>query len=216
MKPSIVLAAVSLSVVLLVADGLAGCGKCGPCGDKEEAVKQGCGNREGVCKETDGGKKAACKEACAGKEEACEAKCGHKQARKSCRKASKSEAGCCGAGAKQAKTGYQTVDTDGLKKLIESDQSVVLVDARSGKYDDGRRIASASQLASSASDEEIASALPDKRAKIVAYCTNLKCPASAKLANRLVELGYTDVVKYPDGIDAWQAAGNDVNESKEN
>jgi rhodanese-related sulfurtransferase len=112
--------------------------------------------------------------------------------------------------------GYKTVDTGGLKKLLDSGEQVVVVDARSGKWDDGRRIGNASQLAANASKRAIKKALPDKDAQIVAYCTSPKCPASKQLAERLVEMGYKNVVKYPDGIDGWAAAGNPVNETKQN
>lgn len=104
--------------------------------------------------------------------------------------------------------GYTTVDTEGLKKMLASGEDIVLVDARAGKWDDGRRIAHAKQLGAQASKNEIAAALPDKGAKIVAYCTSTTCPASATLAHRLADLGYKNVVKYPGGIEGWVKAGN--------
>ncbi|MCX7847778.1 MAG: rhodanese-like domain-containing protein [bacterium] len=113
-------------------------------------------------------------------------------------------------GKETAEHGYRVIDTASLKALLASGEPVTVVDARSGKYDDGRRIAGAISLPANASDEAIARALPDKQAKIVTYCSNTKCPASAKLAKRLVALGYTNVHKYPDGIAGWTAAGNPV------
>ena len=102
------------------------------------------------------------------------------------------------------------VGTEALAQMIASNTPMTIVDARSGTYDDVRRIANAKQLASDAKGEVIAKALPDKNAVIVAYCTNTKCPASAKLAARLIALGYTKVHKYPDGIEGWVAAGKPV------
>jgi rhodanese-related sulfurtransferase len=131
--------------------------------------------------------KAECKAACAAAKTACE----------SCP-------------AKAGTHGYTKIDTDGLDKLIQSGEEFVLIDARSGKYDDGRRIGSAKQLAATASEEEIAKALPNKDAKIVAYCSSKKCPASAMLLDRLATLGYKDLVKYPDGIGGWADAGKPV------
>ena len=106
------------------------------------------------------------------------------------------------------------IDTKELAQMIASNTPMVIVDARSGKYDDGRRIADAKQLAADAKDAAIAKALPDKDALIVAYCTNKECPASAKLAARLIALGYTKVHKYPEGIEGWVAAGNSVTSEK--
>lgn len=121
----------------------------------------------------------------------------------------------CVMGRKEAEHGYEMIDTEGLKELLESKEEVVLLDARSGKYDDGRRIKGADQLSAGASEKEIRKALPDKDARIVAYCTNLKCPASAMLADKLVEMGYNNVVKYPDGIDGWEKAKGEITKAPE-
>ncbi len=137
--------------------------------------------------------------------------CARPAVKKACQTACKKA--CC-AVAPAAGHGYDVIDTTGLKKLLSSDQKVTIVDARSGKWDDGRRIGNAQQLAANASADEIAKALPNKDAKIVAYCTSTKCPASATLAHKLVDLGYKNVVKYPAGVDGWQAAGNAVNNTK--
>lgn len=104
--------------------------------------------------------------------------------------------------------GYAVVDTAAVEKAVAG--NATLVDARGGKYLDGRRIPGATVVAATSSEAEIAKALPDKGAEIVAYCTNTKCPASQTLADKLVKLGYTNVKKYPDGIDGWQAAGKTV------
>ena len=103
------------------------------------------------------------------------------------------------------------VTTEELAKSVDSGEKVVLLDARSEKYDDGKRISSAQSLLPDASEQEILAALPDKNAKIVAYCSNKKCPASEKLAHRLVGMGYVNVSKYPEGIKGWIDAGKPVN-----
>jgi|GEM_PF-264501 len=113
-------------------------------------------------------------------------------------------------GKQAAQHTFSTIDTDALNGLITSGEPVVVVDARSGKYDDGRRIPGAVSLPADADEETIAKVLPDKNAKVVTYCSNEKCPASANLAKRLVKLGYTNVHKYPHGIVGWTAAGHPV------
>ena len=132
----------------------------------------------------------------------------------------------CGAGAKsscsykssdkQASSGqsasYGTIDPAALKSMLDAQAKVVLVDARSAKWDDGKRIPGAISLTSDASEADIATALPNKDAAIVTYCSSEKCPASATLAERLTALGYGNVVKYPQGIEAWINAGNVVSE----
>lgn len=104
----------------------------------------------------------------------------------------------------------KTIDTEGLQTLLASGEQVAVIDARSAKYDDGQRIPGATALTADATEEQIAAALPSKDTRVVTYCSNLKCPASEKLAERLQALGYTDVVKYPEGIQGWTEAGKDV------
>ena len=109
---------------------------------------------------------------------------------------------------KTAAHGYKVVDIKAVEAAVN--EKAIIVDARGGKFLDERRIPGAKALSAGSTPEQIAAALPDKNAKVVAYCTNLKCPASQMLAAKLVKLGYTNVEKYPEGIDGWEAAGKTV------
>lgn len=105
------------------------------------------------------------------------------------------------------------VNTAGLATLIRTKAPLVLLDARAGKYDDGRRVPGAMSLNAGSKDEEIARILPDKSALIVTYCAGLKCKASGMLADKLRTLGYQNVIEYPEGIEGWIAAGNSVTQA---
>lgn len=102
------------------------------------------------------------------------------------------------------------INTAGLAALIKGKAAVTVLDARSGKYDDGRRIPGAQQLSPTADDKDIEKVLPDKNALIVTYCAGLTCPASKALADHLKKLGYSNVIEYPQGIAGWADAGNTV------
>lgn len=102
------------------------------------------------------------------------------------------------------------IDTPTLAAMIKAGTPMTLLDARSGKYDDGRRIPGAKSLNAESSAEDVAKVVPDKGSLVVTYCTNLQCPASHKLAEHLKKLGYANVVEYPFGIEGWAAAGNAV------
>ena len=52
------------------------------------------------------------------------------------------------------------INTQALKSLIDSSVPLTLVDARTGKFDDGRRIQNALNLSPDATDEEILRVLP--------------------------------------------------------
>jgi rhodanese-related sulfurtransferase len=49
--------------------------------------------------------------------------------------------------------------------------------------------------------------LPDRDATIVTYCSNTACQNSSAVQAQLRSLGYTDVRKYAEGKDDWNAAG---------
>lgn len=102
------------------------------------------------------------------------------------------------------------ISSESLKVLLESGVPLVLLDARSGKYDDGKRIPGAGSLNANSTKEEISEIIKDKNGLIVTYCSNLQCPASAALARHLKELGYSNVLEYRPGIAGWLEAGNQV------
>jgi rhodanese-related sulfurtransferase len=111
--------------------------------------------------------------------------------------------------------GAHELTTKELKKLLDSGTKVILLDARTGKFDDGRRIPGAKSLSPKARPEEVEKvAGKNKDALIVTYCSNLKCPASSYLFKHLKGLGYTNLHEYPHGIEGWAKAGNKVEKVK--
>lgn len=97
-----------------------------------------------------------------------------------------------------------------LATLLKSGVPLTVVDARTGKWDDGRRVTGAKNLHAGSDVKDITSALPDKKGLIITYCSNVKCGASAALAKRLKELGYENIIEFPEGIEGWAAAGQSV------
>jgi rhodanese-related sulfurtransferase len=112
-----------------------------------------------------------------------------------------------------AKDGQAVVNTSALAALIKAKVPLVILDARAGKYDDGRRVPGAQSLNANSKDEEIAKAIPDKNALVVTYCAGLTCPASGMLAEKLTKLGYNNVIEYPEGIEGWAKAGNSITQT---
>jgi rhodanese-related sulfurtransferase len=107
-----------------------------------------------------------------------------------------------------------TLNTSALKTLMDSGIPLIILDARSGKWDDGSRIPGAKSLNSESKPEEIAKIIPSKDSLVVTYCSNLKCPASDMLYRHLKSLGYSNVIEYPEGIQGWKEAGNQVKTTK--
>ena len=128
--------------------------------------------------------------------------------------AGKKEKKGCGEGcekpkaAQVAKQAEATINTDGVRAVLQAGAPVTVLDARSGKYDDGRRIPGAKSLNAGSSAEEVTKTLPDKNALVITYCAGLKCGASHQLADSLKKAGYANVIEYPEGIAGWAEAGN--------
>lgn len=102
------------------------------------------------------------------------------------------------------------IATPVLERLIASGVKLTILDARTGKWDDGLRIPGAQSLSPQATLEEIQKVVENKEALIVTYCSNPKCPASRQLAKHLMELGYRNVMEYTAGIAGWKEAGHEV------
>lgn len=102
------------------------------------------------------------------------------------------------------------ITTEALKALISSGATMHILDARSGTYDDGRRIPGAKALNAESKVSTILRMLPEKEGLIVTYCANLKCPASSKLFEHLKSLGYKNLIEYPEGIQGWVNAGHEI------
>jgi rhodanese-related sulfurtransferase len=126
------------------------------------------------------------------------------------------EQSACGDGpcAVEKPAAPATIGTATLAELIKAKQPLAILDARSGKWDDGRRLPGARSVTAESTDAEIAAALPNKDQMIVTYCGGLKCPLSHALAERLRALGYSKVVEYSEGIAGWVAAGQPVEQRK--
>ena len=155
-----------------------------------------------------------CKSMCAS-DAACSA-CGKKGVRMTsgrCSNARDCAAGVCmakvsGTAADVMKEGV--VNTAALVAMLRAKTPMTLLDARTGKFDDGNRIPGALALAPDAAEDHVTAMLPDKQKLVVPYCANLKCPASHMLGEKLRKLGYGNVLEYREGIEGWMAAGNTV------
>lgn len=98
---------------------------------------------------------------------------------------------------------YGHIDAKALKNLIETKTSMVLLDARTQKWDDGRRIPGARSLPVDSDPTLFTQAAPDKEALVVVYCGGIQCPAGKALAEKMVSEGYTHVLEYAGGIKEW-------------
>ncbi|MEU8616977.1 rhodanese-like domain-containing protein [Streptomyces sp. NPDC048623] len=100
----------------------------------------------------------------------------------------------------------QKITRDELQKKID-EGLVTVVEALPLSYYADKHLPGALNLPLDQVDELSPTLLPDKDAAIVTYCADGPCPNSGIAAERLVELGYTDVREYYEGKADWVEAG---------
>ena len=107
-----------------------------------------------------------------------------------------------GAGGKE----IVNVSTAELEGLLAGG-GITLIDARPGAPEG---LPGAISLTGTPTAEEAAKVIPSKDSPIVTYCGSVHCPLSARLAEHLQSLGYTNIREYPEGFAGWKAAGKPV------
>ncbi len=102
---------------------------------------------------------------------------------------------------------YKNITAEELVDMQKAG-GLVIIDSRGGKYFDGTIIEGAVHLSVKETDaESLGKVLPSKDSKVVFYCTNTACPASELSAYKAAAAGYTDLYKYPGGIEDWKEKG---------
>jgi rhodanese-related sulfurtransferase len=105
------------------------------------------------------------------------------------------------------KHAYTEIHADQLKSWYDQKKPMIVLDARTKPYFEGTLLPNAKWLPMDSSDAAILAAVPAKDALVVIYCANSHCPASKYLADKMASLGYTNLYKYPEGLDDWNQKG---------
>lgn len=98
------------------------------------------------------------------------------------------------------------VDLDELRAALD-DPSIVVVDAQgSGGYSVAHLDGAIDFGIENVPDQaEVSIGSPDRR--VIVYCSDVDCLGAEFVGTLLVQAGYTNVGRYPDGIAGWIAAG---------
>ena len=91
--------------------------------------------------------------------------------------------------------------------MIENGEPFVLVDALSPMSFAAEHIPGAINLTPGWVDDRARRRIPDLDTEVVVYCESSDCESSAKVADRLLELGYSNVRHYVGGKRDWAEAG---------
>jgi rhodanese-related sulfurtransferase len=100
----------------------------------------------------------------------------------------------------------RTIERNELKHAIDAEAVTVVETLRDEHFVQGH-LPSAIHIHFEAVAEQAPGLLPDRDAAIVTYCSNTACRNSELAAAKLEAMGYTNVRKYAEGKEDWEAAG---------
>lgn len=100
-----------------------------------------------------------------------------------------------------------SISRESLWQKIEQGDEFVLLDALSPMSYARSHLPGAINLPVDWVDERASRKIPDQRTEIVVYCSDADCGSSVKVAERLLQLGYSNVRHYAEGKRDWVEAG---------
>jgi rhodanese-related sulfurtransferase len=103
-----------------------------------------------------------------------------------------------------------TINTQDLKKKIDSKEKFLLIDVRTKEEFNTGHIAGAVNIPVAEIDNVIGKLSLVRDREIITMCDGKGCNRSDQATERLIGLGFANVTSYHDGITAWQLAGYDV------
>lgn len=103
---------------------------------------------------------------------------------------------------------YKLINHTELKTLVDADNRIfMLVDARNPEEYREAHIPGAVNIPQKKFKDFLGLFPSDKEMMIVFYCNGVKCGKSKKAAKQAMELGYTDVYVYAEGMPVWEEVG---------
>jgi rhodanese-related sulfurtransferase len=107
----------------------------------------------------------------------------------------------------------RTISTDELRQRLDHGHISHLWNVLTSQYFTGEVIPGSTRMPLDTIGQATTSV--PKGAEIITYCGGPKCPQSSQAAQRLRELGYTNVRAYEEGLEGWKAAGYSVETLRE-
>jgi rhodanese-related sulfurtransferase len=105
------------------------------------------------------------------------------------------------------KTSLGEIARDELVALLEGGEPLVIVDALGPISYGAAHLPGAINIPPERVDALADRRIPSLDRLVVVYCANPACESSVEVAERLVELGYRNVLHYAGGKEDWASAG---------
>ena len=101
----------------------------------------------------------------------------------------------------------RAITRDEIKRRLDHEGSVVLVEALPEKYFVDAHLPGAIRINHDEVAAKAPSLLPDRHASVIVYCASAACQNSGKAARTLEDMGYANVLVYEGGKEDWMAGG---------
>ncbi|MDR9419122.1 rhodanese-like domain-containing protein [Gracilimonas sp.] len=103
----------------------------------------------------------------------------------------------------------QTIDAETLHRKLTGEHLPIIINALAKDAYQAKHIPGSINIPTE--NAEIArEVIPYMDAEIVVYCANNDCTASPELAQKLEEMGYTNVSDFEEGLAGWRQAGYEL------
>ena len=104
----------------------------------------------------------------------------------------------------------KTISTETLQQRLEHGKSLHLWNVLTDGYFTGEMIPGSRRVPLDTIGREVSGEKSPKSEEIIVYCGGPKCPQSLQAAQKLMNLGYTNVKAYEGGLEEWKNAGNKI------
>ena len=102
----------------------------------------------------------------------------------------------------------RTVSTQELQQRLDRDSGLHLWNVQTHQYFTGELIPGSRRFPLDTIEHETQGISKD--AEIVTYCGGPTCPQSTEAARKLMDIGYSNVRVFKEGLEGWKAAGNEI------
>lgn len=103
----------------------------------------------------------------------------------------------------------QRTDAETLHRKMTGEHSPIIINALSQDAYLAKHIPGSINIPTE-NAEMAKEVIPYMDAEIVVYCANADCDASPNLAQKLEEMGYTNVSDFEEGLAGWRKAGYEL------
>jgi len=103
-----------------------------------------------------------------------------------------------------AATDFAAISSDELKRLIDQQEKMVLIDARTPAEYQEAHITGAVNIPEKGFEQASQQLPADKTTLLVFYCNGVKCGKSKRVAKMVQPLGYTEILIFSEGIPVWE------------